>query len=600
MSPATSHDARRERRQFITHNLIAAVGTWSAGIIGLLLQAIVSHHFRPAVFGEVFTVFSFYIVLTQPAAAFARLIAWSTSRALASDPPDDREASALLRSTDRRLLVFGALVAAVCAAGAPWIGTFLHVPPFYVVLGAIGVPFLFSTSPLTASFQGQQRWVPWSLLNIAVAVSRVIFVAILGLLLGPPGVLMGISVAAAAVYVMALWMVRSRLHRGHGRVNWRPLRRFLLLSLASTLAVSVLMGSDVILVEHFFGGTRGGQFSAVTVTSRALFFAMGSLTFVLFPKVAARHANARSTRAVVAASVAVTLLAALGGFVVFSVGGHIILHAFSGKAYEAGQSYIGWYALGMPLMAGVVMFSNTQQSLNDLGMLWVLIPGTILKPLLIILFHQSLLVVSLMSDVAIGALFVGMAVRYVMEERQLQRAFQVAPAAAHASAALSSSEVEDEEPISEHVPTIEAAPAAQANSWPETIVPPPADELAAEPRSDNRHRGAVIDTGAAEPHIDVAAMKPLDPRGLVDGLLDRWERTLEERIHSEGRQRLEAELIARQDQVKQLQLELKLARAQHAAAQAEKDRRLAESDQRLRQLEVRSPETPAVVRKHRR
>ena len=184
----------------------------------------------------------------------------------------------------------------------------------------------------------------------------------------------------------------------------------------------MLMGSDVVLVEHFFGGVRGGQFSAVTVTCRALFFAMGSVTFVLFPKVAARHASSRGTKAMVAASVGIALVAALAGLVVFTAAGPFILRTFSGRAYLAGADYIGWYALGMPLLAAVVMFSNTQQSLADLGLLWVLVPGTLLKPLLIVLFHESLLIVSVMSDVSIGALLVGMAVRYMLAERQLELA----------------------------------------------------------------------------------------------------------------------------------------------------------------------------------
>ena len=39
---------------------------------------------------------------------------------------------------------------------------------------------------------------------------------------------------------------------------------------------------------------------------------------------------------------------------------------------------------GMPLLAAVVMLSNTQQSLADLNLLWVLIPGALIKPLLIL------------------------------------------------------------------------------------------------------------------------------------------------------------------------------------------------------------------------
>jgi hypothetical protein len=82
------------------------------------------------------------------------------------------------------------------------------------------------------------------------------------------------------------------------------------------------------------------------------------------------------------------------------------------------------------------------------------------------------------------------------------------------------------------------------------------------------------------PRGDLASMS-LDARELVAGLLDRWERTLEQRIYTEQRQRFQAELVARQNMVKQLQMELQTARAEHAAAQAEKERILVGKEREL-------------------
>jgi hypothetical protein len=144
------------------------------------------------------------------------------------------------------------------------------------------------------------------------------------------------------------------------------------------------------------------------------------------------------------------------------------------------------------------------------------------------------------------------------------------------------------------------APAAHASAWPDKVVPPPAEELAAEAQNAQGRGGALIDIGSSEPRRDVASMTSLDPRELVSGLLDRWERTLEQRIYSEQRQRFEAELNARQNLVKQLQLELQTARAEHAAAQAEKDRRLADRDRRISELEARFPDAQDVAARRRR
>ncbi|HEY6469585.1 MAG TPA: hypothetical protein VI434_07440 [Candidatus Dormibacteraeota bacterium] len=410
--------AKRERRQFITHNAVAAAGTWLAGILGLLLQALVSHHFSPRLYGEVFAIFSFFTVLTQPAAGFSRMVAWTTSRELATKQGTDLESSALLRMTIRRLTLIGTALGLVFVVGGGVLASYLDVPLSYVIVGAVGVPFMFATSPMLASLQGEQRWLPWSALSIGIALSRVVFVIIFAWWFGPQGVMLGISVAAAVLYFIALAMVWPRMRRGHGSTGWKPLWRFLVVSVTSTITVSVLLGSDVVLVQHFYPGKMAGQFSAVTVTARALFFAMGSVTSVLFPKVAARHARQRGTRSVVFTSVGIALIGGLLGLLVFSLLSTSILRDFSGKSYINGAGYIGWYAMGMPLLAAVVMLSNTQQSLADLNLLWVLIPGTLIKPVLIYLFHGSLFVVSLMSDVSIAAVLVALAAQYLLAERR--------------------------------------------------------------------------------------------------------------------------------------------------------------------------------------
>jgi len=148
--------------------------------------------------------------------------------------------------------------------------------------------------------------------------------------------------------------------------------------------------------------------------------------------------------------------------------------------------------------------------------------------------------------------------------------------------------------------SVDVVGTAQASSWPDKVVPPPAEELAHEAQTSHGRGGAVIENGYSEPRRDVAAMTSLDPRELVAGLLDRWERTLEQRIYSEQRQRFEAELNARQNLVKQLQLELQTARAEHAAAQAEKDRRLADRDRRIGELESGAVDPQDVAGRRRR
>lgn len=107
---------------------------------------------------------------------------------------------------------------------------------------------------------------------------------------------------------------------------------------------------------------------------------------------------------------------------------------------------------------------------------------------------------------------------------------------------------------------------------------------------------ALFDYPMPSPRGEVAAMS-LDPRELVAGLLDRWERTLEQRIYIEQRQRFEGVLNARENLIKQLQMELQVARAEHAAAQADKERELAERERHLATLEREAADHRAETKK---
>jgi hypothetical protein len=136
------------------------------------------------------------------------------------------------------------------------------------------------------------------------------------------------------------------------------------------------------------------------------------------------------------------------------------------------------------------------------------------------------------------------------------------------------------------------------------------DEDTAEQRSGGGTDGVLAPArGSIEmTRLDESDMAPvarlmsaaIDPRELVAGLLDRWERTLEQRIHSEQRQRFESELTARQSQIRHLQLELEAVRAQQAASIADRERVIAEGERDLAERENELVALRASIRQRNR
>lgn len=102
--------------------------------------------------------------------------------------------------------------------------------------------------------------------------------------------------------------------------------------------------------------------------------------------------------------------------------------------------------------------------------------------------------------------------------------------------------------------------------------------------------GAAEQSGSGSALMDLfmdasSLSQGLDPRELIAGLLERWEKTLEQRIYIEQRQRFEGELNERQSQVRLLESEIQLERVQHASTLADKDRLIAERERVLSERE---------------
>jgi O-antigen/teichoic acid export membrane protein len=291
----------------LTHNLIVGAGTIAAGMLGVAFQSLVSHHLRPADYGGVFAVVTLITLIGLPASSLTLLMARETSRDRATGQPG--RSAALLHSGDRLLLLGGMAFAGAFALASPILAGFFGVPLPLLLAGAAGMPFGLALPLLLGEFQGEQRFLGFSLLSAGQAALKLFAAIGLGLLLGPIGIIAGISVATAIVYLAARWMLRRRLSN-KPRLPWlRPAAAYLALILPSTLALAVLLSTDVLFVKHVFPGRIAGEYAAVAAIGRAIFWGAAGVAGVLFPKVIFREAQGHDGSLLIVASM---FLVALG------------------------------------------------------------------------------------------------------------------------------------------------------------------------------------------------------------------------------------------------------------------------------------------------
>jgi hypothetical protein len=137
---------------------------------------------------------------------------------------------------------------------------------------------------------------------------------------------------------------------------------------------------------------------------------------VLFPKVVFRESQGQSGIPLIRASLVLVALGSLGGLAFLSFGSTWLLTAFAGGAYAEAAGYFPWYALGMTLLGGATVLIATQQSRGKPAFLAVLLQLTLLEPALLVAFHQNLIQVVQVLDLAMALLLAGLAAQLLLHQ----------------------------------------------------------------------------------------------------------------------------------------------------------------------------------------
>jgi len=402
--------------RLVAHNLIVGAGTIAAGVLGVAFQSLASHQLHPADYGAVFAVVTLITFIGLPASAFTLLMARETSRGLASG--QQAASATLLGRGNRALLLIGMAIAGTVVVGTPALSTFFNVPYELLWAAALGIPFGLALPLLLGELQGQQRFIAYTVLTIGQAAIKLIMAVGLGLVLGPLGIVGGITVATVVVYVVALRLLRRKLSIRPNLSWWRPAVGYLAVILPSTAAVGVLLSSDVLLVKHFFPTQAAGQYAAVAALGRAIFWGASAVAIVLFPKITFRRSQGKSGTSLVSASLILVGIGGLAGYLLLSVASKWLLSAFAGTGYAGASGYLAWYSIGMLLLGAAAVLIATQQSRGRPDFLAVLLPLSTMEPFLILVFHQTLTQVVQIVDISMLILLSGLVGLYLLQERR--------------------------------------------------------------------------------------------------------------------------------------------------------------------------------------
>ncbi|MBN8656354.1 MAG: oligosaccharide flippase family protein [Anaerolineae bacterium] len=294
---------------------------------------------------------------------------------------------------------------------APLLQRFFHTQSFlaFIIFGA-ALPFAMLQAVERGMLQGRTNF---KILAISYQVEMwsrlLVSIALVALGLSVDGAVTGISLS-----YLFTWLVARHTVRGlETSENLSKEMRFALLGFAAPVLVSqlgqiLINNSDVILVKRFFATDEAGQYAALALIGRIVFFATWSVVTTMFPIVAQKQKMGEPHGHLLWISLGIVVGVSAPVILLTLIVPEFVVQVLFGEKYLGVAPLVWQYALATSLYAMANVVINYRLSLGMGKETGFAIVAGLAQVIGIMLFHQSLEQVVFVQVVVMTSLFISL------------------------------------------------------------------------------------------------------------------------------------------------------------------------------------------------
>jgi polysaccharide pyruvyl transferase CsaB len=404
----------------------------SATVVNLgnyVYNLIIGRALGPAAFADVNLMVTLMLLVTFVTTTLS--LTTAKFSAMHSAGSDLARLSGLRRWLSHLAWIGGFALLAFFVLGSPLLSQIFQTasPIPFVILG-LGLPFFVVQAIDRGVLQGQMRFG-----ILAASFQAEMWVRLLGgLLLVALGLSVNGAVFALSLSFLATWLVASRARAGlppkgdYSRENRREVANFSRSASAALFGQILINNSDILIVKFFFPPEIAGQYAALALIGRIVFFATWSVVTTMFPVVAQKHQRNEPHRQLLRLSLG--LVAGVSGCIIAGtlLLPNLIVNILFGEAYLMIAPMLWLYAVATALYALANVVINYRLSIgNGSGSVVAALAG-VMQVVGLLLFHNSLEQVVIVQVLIMAALFTLLMAwdwRLSLRERRAPAAVQV-------------------------------------------------------------------------------------------------------------------------------------------------------------------------------
>lgn len=309
-----------------------------------------------------------------------------------------KEYIAVLFKKGSRLIGFtGLVIMIIIIVLSSQIASFLHIKNLLLInIMAITLFIAFLSSVVFGILQGALKFISFSLVNIFSSLAK--------LVLGIGFVLLGFNVLGAMIaifisnlvgYLFAFLSIGNFLKKAKNDLVIPDLQRklslFAMPVFLSSLGMTVFTSVDVILVKHFFQETVAGQYAALNLMGRSIFYIVSPIVFVFFPLIAQKKERNEHLFNTVLLSVFLTGFPAFILSMIYFFFPKLIINIFfPAQIYSSLTIYLGPFSLFILFFALSWLFNNFYLSIGKSKASLLTMIAAIMEIIYIIFLHENI------------------------------------------------------------------------------------------------------------------------------------------------------------------------------------------------------------------
>lgn len=392
--------------KFFTASFWMFIGTGFLNFGNYLYHLVTARLLGNAGYGELESLISLLYILSIPLLTLTIVIVKFVSKYKGKN--DYVSISQLYFYFREKVILFGLIFSLLLLLLSPILQSFLHLSSFWFIV-ILTANFFFSLLSMLGRsiLQGLSNFLGMSITNFIETFSKVITALVL-VLVGYKvlGAFAGTAIGAMLGGIAALYII-SRYHfKERGFKDASHIVKFSLPAFLTTLGLTSLFTTDVVLARHFFPGVDSGNYAALSVMGKIIYFGVSPIMMVMFPFVSEHHAKGERYSHFLFMSIGLTLLGALFVVALYFLIPGLMIELLPGKAYLSVAPLLGLFGVFITIYSLCYLLSNFYLSLHKSVISYVIMVIAGLQVFMIYMFHTSLLAIIQVNIAVVSVLLV--------------------------------------------------------------------------------------------------------------------------------------------------------------------------------------------------